>query len=132
MISLVRILAFFFFFLFPSSPPPQIVARQMIAQGVPGAIVNVSSQASKRALRDHAVYCKCVQLQQCPLSFDQLDTHSHRAAACQLPLCSRPGAMQVNTSSSLQGSTKSALDMLSQVMAMELGPHKVGVCERKV
>lgn len=66
MISLVRILAFFFFFLFPSSPPPQIVARQMIAQGVPGAIVNVSSQASKRALRDHAVYCKCVQLQHCP------------------------------------------------------------------
>ncbi|NXR31800.1 DER reductase, partial [Zosterops hypoxanthus] len=59
----------------------QIVARQMIAQGVPGAIVNVSSQASKRALRDHAVYC----------------------------------------------STKSALDMLSQVMAMELGPHKIRV-----
>ncbi|NXD02870.1 DER reductase, partial [Certhia familiaris] len=59
----------------------QIVARQMIAQGMPGAIVNVSSQASKRALRDHAVYC----------------------------------------------STKSALDMLSQVMAMELGPHKIRV-----
>ncbi|KAF2982837.1 hypothetical protein EK904_008864 [Melospiza melodia maxima] len=59
----------------------QIVARQMIAQGVPGAIVNVSSQASKRALRDHAVYC----------------------------------------------STKSALDMLSKVMAMELGPHKIRV-----
>ncbi|NXF89056.1 DER reductase, partial [Eubucco bourcierii] len=59
----------------------QIVARQMIAQGVPGAIVNVSSQASQRAVRDHAVYC----------------------------------------------STKSALDMLSQVMAMELGPHKIRV-----
>ncbi|NXY72333.1 DER reductase, partial [Glareola pratincola] len=59
----------------------QIVARQMIAQGVPGAIVNVSSQASQRALRDHAVYC----------------------------------------------STKSALDMLSKVMAMELGPHKIRV-----
>ncbi|NXX48515.1 DER reductase, partial [Tricholaema leucomelas] len=59
----------------------QIVARQMIAQGVPGAIVNISSQASKRAVRDHAVYC----------------------------------------------STKSALDMLSQVMAMELGPHKIRV-----
>lgn len=58
MISLVRILAFLNFFL---SFPSQIVARQMIAQGVPGAIVNVSSQASKRALRDHAVYCKCVQ-----------------------------------------------------------------------
>ncbi|NXX13106.1 DER reductase, partial [Podargus strigoides] len=66
----------FFFF-----PPSQIVARQMIAQGVPGAIVNVSSQASQRALQDHAVYC----------------------------------------------STKSALDMLSKVMAMELGPHKIRV-----
>jgi len=32
----------------------------MIAQGVPGAIVNVSSQASQRALQDHAVYCKYV------------------------------------------------------------------------
>ncbi|KAM4762135.1 L-xylulose reductase isoform 2-T2 [Cyanocitta cristata] len=59
----------------------EIVARQMIAQRVAGAIVNVSSQASKRALRDHAVYC----------------------------------------------STKSALDMLSKVMAMELGPHKIRV-----
>ncbi|KFU85952.1 D-erythrulose reductase, partial [Chaetura pelagica] len=59
----------------------QIVARQMIAQGVPGAIVNVSSQASQRALRDHAVYC----------------------------------------------STKSAVDMLTKVMAMELGPHKIRV-----
>uniref|UniRef100_A0A8B9EEC4 Dicarbonyl and L-xylulose reductase n=2 Tax=Anser TaxID=8842 RepID=A0A8B9EEC4_ANSCY len=59
----------------------QIVARQMITQGIPGAIVNVSSQASQRALRDHAVYC----------------------------------------------STKSALDMLSKVMAMELGPHKIRV-----
>ncbi|KAM7035473.1 L-xylulose reductase isoform 3-T3 [Acridotheres tristis] len=68
-------------FFFSSPPPSQIVARQMIAQGVQGAIVNVSSQASKRALRDHAVYC----------------------------------------------STKSALDMLSKVMAMELGPHKIRV-----
>ncbi|XP_010171531.1 L-xylulose reductase, partial [Antrostomus carolinensis] len=35
----------------------QIIARQMIAQGLPGAIVNVSSQASQRALQDHAIYC---------------------------------------------------------------------------
>lgn len=55
-------LFFFFFFL-------QIVARQMITQGTPGAIVNVSSQASQRALRDHAVYCKCVQLYQCLFHF---------------------------------------------------------------
>ncbi|NXS54546.1 DER reductase, partial [Brachypteracias leptosomus] len=75
--ALQRILASLFF----SLPHSQIVARQMIAQGVAGAIVNVSSQASQRALRDHAVYC----------------------------------------------STKSALDMLSKVMAMELGPHKIRV-----
>lgn len=47
----VQILTSFCYFI-------QIVARQMIAQGLPGAIVNVSSQASQRALRDHAVYCK--------------------------------------------------------------------------
>uniref|UniRef100_I3N3K9 Dicarbonyl and L-xylulose reductase n=1 Tax=Ictidomys tridecemlineatus TaxID=43179 RepID=I3N3K9_ICTTR len=35
----------------------QIVARGMIARGAPGAIVNVSSQASQRALTNHTVYC---------------------------------------------------------------------------
>nr|XP_004655103.2 L-xylulose reductase [Jaculus jaculus] len=35
----------------------QIVAKGMIARGAPGAIVNVSSQASQRALNHHAVYC---------------------------------------------------------------------------
>uniref|UniRef100_A0A8C5JZQ6 Dicarbonyl L-xylulose reductase n=1 Tax=Jaculus jaculus TaxID=51337 RepID=A0A8C5JZQ6_JACJA len=34
----------------------QIVAKGMIARGAPGAIVNVSSQASQRALTHHAVY----------------------------------------------------------------------------
>ncbi|XP_051684397.2 L-xylulose reductase isoform X2 [Oryctolagus cuniculus] len=59
----------------------QIVARGMIARGAPGAIVNVSSQASHRALTNHSVYC----------------------------------------------STKGALDMLTKVMALELGPHKIRV-----
>ncbi|XP_055448418.1 L-xylulose reductase isoform X1 [Psammomys obesus] len=59
----------------------QIVARGMIARGVPGAIVNVSSQASQRALTNHSVYC----------------------------------------------STKGALDMLTKMMALELGPHKIRV-----
>ncbi|XP_029416933.1 L-xylulose reductase isoform X2 [Nannospalax galili] len=59
----------------------QIVAKSMIARGVPGAIVNVSSQASQRALTNHSVYC----------------------------------------------STKSALDMLTKMMALELGPHKIRV-----
>ncbi|XP_015275841.1 PREDICTED: L-xylulose reductase isoform X1 [Gekko japonicus] len=35
----------------------QIVARKLIARGAPGAIVNVSSQASQRAVLDHTVYC---------------------------------------------------------------------------
>lgn len=59
----------------------QIVARGMIARGVPGAIVNISSQSSQRALANHSVYC----------------------------------------------STKGALDMLTKVMALELGPHKIRV-----
>ncbi|XP_018417287.1 PREDICTED: L-xylulose reductase [Nanorana parkeri] len=59
----------------------KIVARQMVEHGVPGAIVNVSSQASQVALQDHAVYC----------------------------------------------ATKGALDMLTKVMALELGPKKIRV-----
>ncbi|XP_059475541.1 L-xylulose reductase-like [Neocloeon triangulifer] len=35
----------------------QMVAEDMIGRGQSGAIVNVSSQASQRALADHAVYC---------------------------------------------------------------------------
>lgn len=34
----------------------QIVAKNMIARGVPGSIVNVSSMSSFQALHDHAVY----------------------------------------------------------------------------
>lgn len=59
----------------------QIAARSMIARGVPGSIVNVSSQASQRAIVNSSVYC----------------------------------------------STKSAVDMLTKVMAVELGPHKIRV-----
>lgn len=35
----------------------QVIARGMIARGNGGAIVNVSSQSSMRALRDHTAYC---------------------------------------------------------------------------
>ncbi|KAI4456147.1 d-erythrulose reductase [Holotrichia oblita] len=35
----------------------QIVAKDLIARKVPGAIVNVSSQASMAGLEDHSVYC---------------------------------------------------------------------------
>ena len=36
----------------------QLVASEMINHGVKdGAIVNVSSQASMKPIRDHAVYC---------------------------------------------------------------------------
>jgi L-xylulose reductase len=51
----------------------------MIEQGKGGAIVNISSQASVRALRDHAVYC----------------------------------------------ASKGAIDQLTRVMALELGPYQV-------
>ncbi|XP_051273140.1 L-xylulose reductase isoform X1 [Dicentrarchus labrax] len=59
----------------------QIVARGMKARGSGGSIVNLSSQASQCALRDHAVYC----------------------------------------------ATKGALDMLTKVMALELGPYQIRV-----
>nr|KAF6286739.1 dicarbonyl and L-xylulose reductase [Pipistrellus kuhlii] len=36
----------------------QIVARGLIARGAPGSIVNVSSQASQRALANHSVYSR--------------------------------------------------------------------------
>jgi L-xylulose reductase len=35
----------------------QVIAKQMIARGVAGSIVNVSSMASFQAPRDHATYC---------------------------------------------------------------------------
>ncbi|NP_001279223.1 L-xylulose reductase [Callorhinchus milii] len=57
----------------------QIVARGLRARGVGGSIVNISSQASQCALRDHTVYC----------------------------------------------ATKGALDMLTKMMALELGPYNI-------
>ena len=57
----------------------QIVAKNMISRGVEGSIVNMSSQASKAALTNHAVYC----------------------------------------------ASKAAVDSLTGVMGLELGPHKV-------
>ena len=59
----------------------QIIARGMIVRGEGGAIVNLSSQASMVALRDHASYC----------------------------------------------ASKGALDQLTRVMALELGPYQIRV-----
>jgi NAD(P)-dependent dehydrogenase (short-subunit alcohol dehydrogenase family) len=59
----------------------QVVARDWIARRHAGAIVNLSSQASKAALRDHTAYC----------------------------------------------ASKGAVDALTQVMALELGPHGIRV-----
>ncbi|CAG9786190.1 unnamed protein product [Diatraea saccharalis] len=59
----------------------QIVAKKMIENKIKGAIVNVSSQASKAALKDHVVYC----------------------------------------------ASKGAVDSMTQVMALELGPHGIRV-----
>lgn len=59
----------------------QVVARDLIARGVPGAIVNVSSLAAAVGTRDHAAYC----------------------------------------------ASKAALDALTRVMAVELGPHGIRV-----
>jgi len=57
----------------------QVFARGLIERGSAGAIVNISSQASQRALTNHIVYCM----------------------------------------------SKSAVDQLTRCLAFELGPHKV-------
>lgn len=59
----------------------QVIARNMIGRSQPGAIVNVSSQSSIRALPNHTAYC----------------------------------------------ASKGALDQLTRVMALELGPHNIRV-----
>ncbi|BES98357.1 L-xylulose reductase [Nesidiocoris tenuis] len=59
----------------------QEVARMMVDNKIQGSIVNISSQASKCALRDHLAYC----------------------------------------------ASKSAVDMMSKVMALELGAHGIRV-----
>jgi L-xylulose reductase len=59
----------------------QVVARGLVRRGVPGAVVNVSSQSSSVGLPDHAAYC----------------------------------------------ASKGALDQLTRVMAIELGPHGIRV-----
>ncbi|QOV92423.1 glucose 1-dehydrogenase [Humisphaera borealis] len=59
----------------------QVIAKDWIARKSPGAVVNLSSQASMAALADHAAYC----------------------------------------------ASKGGLDMLTKVMALELGPHQIRV-----
>ncbi|XP_064405839.1 L-xylulose reductase-like [Halichondria panicea] len=59
----------------------QFIARGMVEGGVEGSIVNVSSQASQCALKEHTVYC----------------------------------------------TAKAGLDMLTKMMSLELGPHKIRV-----
>ncbi|XP_072501488.1 carbonyl reductase [NADPH] 2-like isoform X2 [Notamacropus eugenii] len=59
----------------------QMVARGMIARGVPGSIVNISSISSRSAI----------------------------------------------TSLTSYGSTKGAMDIVTKIMALELGPHKIRV-----
>jgi L-xylulose reductase len=59
----------------------QVIARNMIRNGIAGAIVNVSSQSSMRAVKDHTAYC----------------------------------------------TSKCALDQLTRMMALELGPHHIRV-----
>nr|XP_030699111.1 L-xylulose reductase isoform X5 [Globicephala melas] len=87
----------------------QIVARGLIARGAPGSIVNVSSQASQRALTNHSVYCEQASAVPCP--------------SPPTPQPEQP-AQAPHRLSLLTGSTKGALDMLTKVMALELGPHQ--------
>lgn len=112
----------------PVSPPVplQMVAKGMIARGAPGAIVNVSSQASHRAVTNHSVYCeRCATLLRPVLPCPVL------SMSCPPPALSSPSSCPVLPLWTWArwhpptGSTKGALDMLTKVMALELGPHKV-------
>nr|XP_039331696.1 L-xylulose reductase isoform X2 [Saimiri boliviensis boliviensis] len=94
----------------------KIVARGLIARGVPGAIVNISSQASQRAITNHSVYCECPS---CALG---------PAPAPASPSSPAPAPAPASLASpSFTGATKGALDMLTKAMALELGPHKIRV-----
>lgn len=68
--------------------------------------MNVSSQASQRAMTNHSVYCE------------------PSCTPAPTPL-TPPPAQPPLMLSFLIGATKGALDMLTKVMALELGPHKV-------
>ncbi|CAG4979972.1 unnamed protein product [Colias eurytheme] len=59
----------------------QVVSKRMIQNGIKGSIVNISSQGSMAALKDHVAYC----------------------------------------------TSKGALDAMTRVMALELGPHGIRV-----
>ncbi|KAJ0177186.1 hypothetical protein K1T71_007195 [Dendrolimus kikuchii] len=59
----------------------QVVAKKMVEKGIKGSIVNISSQASKAALKDHVAYC----------------------------------------------ASKGAVDSMTRVMALELGPYGIRV-----
>lgn len=84
-------------------------------RGEGGAIVNVSSQASQSALKEHTVYCKYVSyfLQTSGLVSLLL---SPPTLLLMIPIC-----VMVNS----PGTAKGGLDMLTKVMGLELGPHKV-------
>lgn len=59
----------------------QVVAGDLVTRELRGSVVNISSQAGQRAIKDHTIYC----------------------------------------------STKAALDMLTKMMALELGPKGIRV-----
>lgn len=100
----------------------QIVARSMIERGVPGSIVNVSSMVSHVTYPGLAAYSESFCLAWTP------PFHAGAAgvpgwASCKVRCIPKgPKCCPLPT-----GSTKGAMTMLTKSMAMELGPHKVGM-----
>ena len=76
----------------------------MIERGDGGSIVNVSSVASTRALMDHLVYCE------------------HIRATLYISYYNYCWYNILYT-----GTSKAGIDMVTKVMALELGPHKVSI-----
>ena len=81
----------------------QCVVKDMVERGDGGAIVNVSSQAAQCALPQHTVYCESAFVgTDCVSLFPSLSPPSFPS-----------------------GTAKAGLDMLTKMMGLELGPHKV-------
>lgn len=91
----------------------QFVARGMIARGVQGSIVNVSSMVAYVTFPNLPVYSEYIP----PTREALAPAHPPgKDAILSGPCVALP-----------TGSTKSALTMLTKAMAWELGPHKVSV-----
>lgn len=95
----------------------QIVSKGLIARKEPGAIVNVSSQASMVGLAGHTAYCKWTAHTLSSVPARSIEDLAHYSRLCRNPL---DDLVIANV-----GATKGAVDNMTRVMALELGKHNI-------